>query len=599
VLVIGAMPALGDEISTGGLTYQGVTIVGVNGAIVSFRTPNGITHKKTFSEITGVKITGVDSFNKAEDLMAEAQGTSGKGGKLAKQLEAKQQAVRELTADINGADKEVIRLKAEAKTTREQAVAFRKSSADLTKQVDGLKKTDVGLRGKLTRLREEATKLEAQARIIQRAKKKNWQRDSNQKKNQANALRKQADEIDPVKMKYKATRLLSEARKLQLNARREKDGNKAKNLRNQAKKRADDARNLSNRAKQVSDAATKRRSRITTLASDAAKLKRQGDLSDSKARSLDKKAAALPGQIPGMKEKLKLLKAEVVAIENKIKAEASRPKIKPLQYPAAIRAYEAAAGLRNVPHVKAVIEFRYLIALKKAGWIDEAASKWLVLADRANGAKSILDLCPKVLADKGDARNARAITALKQRLGGIKDSNYQATVKELLGRLLRHEGRTDELVKLFSNSAGGNGTVTSVRAANQQVIVAGALLDKGKHANAAKAITQSLRNLDKDSLPAALMILGKAQLGQAASASGDRKQELMQRAGLSFMRVFTYFRGSSESGEALFLAAEVMATLPRKPNRTAAARAYGFVAKAYPGTPIGQKASVALKRLKP
>ena len=72
----------------------------------------------------------------------------------------------------------------------------------------------------------------------------------------------------------------------------------------------------------------------------------------------------------------------------------------------------------------------------------------------------------------------------------------------------------------------------------------------------------------------------------------------MQKAGLDFMRVVTFFRGSPQAGESLYLAGKIMASLPKRPNPAAAAKAYEIVARDYAGTPIGRKASIALKTLR-
>ena len=71
----------------------------------------------------------------------------------------------------------------------------------------------------------------------------------------------------------------------------------------------------------------------------------------------------------------------------------------------------------------------------------------------------------------------------------------------------------------------------------------------------------------------------------------------MLDAALDFMRVATYFPGALSAGESLYQAGKIMISLPKKPNKIAAVRAYQAVAANHAGTPIGKAASAELTRL--
>jgi len=174
----------------------------------------------------------------------------------------------------------------------------------------------------------------------------------------------------------------------------------------------------------------------------------------------------------------------------------------------------------------------------------------------------------------------------------MKDKKYRTATLDLLIRLLSVEGHSDDIARYLPKASAGDDP-------KLKLLRGVALLNKKEYAQAAKAVNDVLHQLDRDSLSEAISIRAKALLGQAASVTDKkRKQELMLEAGLDFMRVATFFRGSPQAGESLFLAGQIMARLPERPNTAAAANAYKVVARDYAGTPIGQKATVALNTLR-
>ena len=601
VLASLASIGLADDVSIGKLTYAGVTIVDVKEGMVIFKIPGGRTQSRAFSDITSMSITGLDTFNHAEKLMSETTGDS-EAKKLRKEIEVKKEEIGKIKAQVGDVPKTIARFKDDAKRARMQVDAYGKSIGQLTRQLAEHKKGDEDANAKAVKLTQEAGKLATQANAIRKAKRKDWKNQADQRMNQANALLKQAADLDATKLRYQANQKRAEAKKLQLEASRierarKKDWKKnANNKKNQAKKLDKEAGDLDKKGKHIADADNARRTQITRLSAEIGNLKRLKQGASRKAVSLDNQAKAFPEVAKGLKDKVVLLGVELDELDKKLRNLANEPGIKPEQIIAAIRAYEAAGGLKVTTQVKTIIDFRHLNALNRVGWIDDAATKWLRLADREKAASVVVACCPNTLADKGDSRNAKAIIILKSRLRGMKDEKYHAALLELLVRLLRHEGRGEEVLAVLDTDAvktsNGGG-------ARLKMLKGIALLDKKEYAQAAMAVTGVLRELDGDSLPEALAVRAKAFLGQADSATDKKKkQELMQKAGLDLMRVVTFFRGSPQAGESLYLAGKIMADLPERPNTAAAARAYEIVARDYAGTAIGQKASIALKTLK-
>jgi len=597
VLAFLAPIGLADDVTVGKLVYSGVTIVNVKGGMVIFKIPSGRDQSKAFSDITRISISGMANFNKAEKLMSETSGDS-QAAKLRKEIKTKQEALDEIKAQVSDVPKEIKRLEDEAKHFRSQAEGFKKSREQIDKQLADLNKGSADAQGKVTKLKAEAIKLMNEAKAIAKAKKKDWQNQSDQRKKQAEALVKQINELDVGRIKYQARLKRAQAAKL-LREAKIIEKHKKKNWQNLVKQRRDqgnklnrEAGALEGKAKRLSEASSRGRAKIAELKGEIIKLRRDEGLAKRKAASFEARAKAFPKLAQSLKEKLVVQDHELDGLKAKLKQLATGPKIKPEQYPAAIRAYEAAAGLKVSAHVKTIIDYRLLSALDRAGWIDQAASKWLRLVDREGAVTSVIACRPKTLGEKGDPRNAKAINILGTRVRGMKDKKYRTATLDLLIRLLSVEGHSDDIARYLPKASAGDDP-------KLKLLRGVALLNKKEYAQAAKAVTDVLRQLDRESLSEALSVRAKALLAQAATETDKKeKQKLMQEAGLDFMRVATFFRGTPRAGESLFLAGKIMASLPERPNRAAAVNAYKAVERDYAGTPIGQKASVALKTLK-
>ena len=592
-----APTGLADDITVGKLVYSGVTIVGVKGGIVNFKIPSGLDQSKAFSNITRISINGMENFNKAEKLMSETSGDS-QAAKLRKEIKTKQEAIDAIKTQVSDVPKEIKRIEDEAKHFRSQADGFKKSREQIAEQLADIKKGSADAHGKVAKLKVEAIKLMTEAKAIEKAKKKDWQNQSNQRKKQAEALVKQINELDVVKITYQAkvkraqaARLLREAKIIERGKKKDWQ-NHVKQRRDQANKLNQEAGDLEGKAKLLGEAGGQGRAKIVKLNGEIIKFRRDESLANRKAASFEARAKAFPKTAQGLKEKIAVQEDELDGLKAKLKQLATGPRIKPEQYPAAIRAYEAAAGLKVSVHVKTIIDYRLLSALDRAGWIDQAASKWLLLADREDAVASVIACRPQTLGEKGDPRNAKAINILGARVRGMKDKKYRTATLDLLIRLLSIEGRSDDIARYLPKAGADDDP-------RMKLLRGVAFLNNKEYAQAAKAVNDVLRQLDKESLSEALSVRAKALLAQSdAETDKKKKQKLMQEAGLDFMRVATFFRGTPQAGESLFLAGKIMASLPERPNRAAAINAYKVVERDYAGTPIGQKASVALQTLK-
>jgi hypothetical protein len=581
---------LGDDVSVGRLTYPGVTILEVKDGVVVFKTPRGSTLSKRFNDITGITLTGMDSFNEAEKLISGSAGKS-EANSIIKQIDTRKAEIAKIKTQVGDEAGAVTRLKDTAKRLRAQGEAYSKSAKELVKQTAELRKLDSSAQTKVAKLYSEAKKLISRAVALDRRKKKG---EANQLRNQARQLLKQADDLDADKIKKEAVKKRGEAARLlreavKLRKERKKDFEKhAKHRINESKKRISEAEGLELKAKRLGEMVTARRAQIAKLSKEAGNLSRQSKKSITEAKSLEAQAKDYPAFAKRQKARSVELAAEIVELQGKLDKLASGATDKPTQYPAAIRLYRTAAGRKSTPGQKMIINFRLLSALDRAGWIDEATTQWLLLADREKGAAGILASRPTTFAPKGDSRNTKAVNILQSSVTRISDGPYHTSAVELMVRLMLREGRSKDVIVILKD----------VSEPKLKVLKATALLDAKDPAGAVSTVTGALDGLGMESLPEALAIRGKGLLAQSgAETDKKKKQKLMLDAALDFMRVATFFPGTERAAEALFNAGKIMASLPEKPNRGAAVRAYQTVAASYAGTPIGKAATDELAKL--
>jgi len=591
VLAVLCSMGLADDVTVGKLTYSGVTIVEVKDGMLVFRTPGGRTQVKPFSEITGISLAGLDSFNEAERMLSKTADQT-QANKIKKRIAAKEDEIALILAQIVDQPAAIQKLKESAKRIRAQAAAYSKSAKTLAKQVADLRKADSEAANKVAKLKAEAKKLLTRALALDRRGKKN---EANQLRNQVKQIMKQAEQQDAAKYKREAAQKRNEAAKharevKKIQREKKNDWKKhATNQMNEYKKRMQEAEALDKQAKRIADADAARKAQIGKLSSDRGELVRQANKATSEARALETQAQNFPAFVKAQKTKAAELETEVDELKADLKRLAAGAKDDSLKLPAAIRLYKTAASQSATPVQRAIIDFRLLSALDRAGWIDESALQWMLLADRAKGSPEVLACRPSRIGARGDRRNGKAINILKAGLLKVSDPKYKTSATELLVRLMVREGRSQDVVDILKDPA----------SPGLKVLKAAALVEGKQNAAAISIITGSISEFDAESLPEALSVRGRAILAQSAGiTSKTEKQDAMLQAAMDFMRVATYFPSSESAGQSLFLAGRIMSQLPVKPNIDAATRAYKAVAANHAGTEVGKAAANELRKLK-
>jgi TolA-binding protein len=294
------------------------------------------------------------------------------------------------------------------------------------------------------------------------------------------------------------------------------------------------------------------------------------------------------------------------------------------EYAKAINAYKQAARQARRDWLERLIRYRKYLALDRSGQINDAVEEWLGLVEEHEKHREVLKAHPTKLAAKGSDDNAKAIRLLEAKLQREKSGAFADAIKQLLLKLYKRQGRTDDAAKLAGKTlTEGNGdegdqdrdegeddngsTVSATDGNAAKVLRAASVVieqaaDPDAELTAAQRVTKARTALNSlqsrakgfttGDLPEALLWMGKAQLAIAEN-SDDAREELL-RAGLNFMRVVTFFAASTDAPEALFLAGKVN----QKLGNTAAARnAWQAVKEHFPDTRFAPRASKALEGL--
>ncbi len=250
-----------------------------------------------------------------------------------------------------------------------------------------------------------------------------------------------------------------------------------------------------------------------------------------------------------------------------------------------------------------LIRCRRLVGLGRTGMIYRATQEWLAVADESGAAPETLKLRPGAFAPKGSRQNADAIALLTAKRKRLRNSRtYLAAVDELLLDLYKHEGRSQAATKLAEEIAGrlDHGAAAPTRPANWPVSRLKALevlIEQGKAEQALLDIQLDLNSgrYDREQLPAAMLLAGRAQRQLADTTAGLERRRRLIGAGLDFMRVATFLPASAQASQALLAAGEVNAALG---NAWAAGNAYQMVIRRYKGSEAAKKAHAALEKLK-
>ncbi|MCY2928121.1 MAG: hypothetical protein NTV86_01245 [Planctomycetota bacterium] len=238
--------------------------------------------------------------------------------------------------------------------------------------------------------------------------------------------------------------------------------------------------------------------------------------------------------------------------------------------------------------------YRKVEALGKDKSIASAVSTWLDIV-ATDTSPAVITLMPHELADKGDERNAQAISALESRMGEIKSNVVRTKARELLMQLYRREGQDDKADKIAATLAGAvppragtEGDPSKVTASSVESgeaartassAGAGGLIRAGQKpavlAEQAARLTDSLPQCIAAEVGPTLVLIGKARLYQALPMSektdADARKGLLVQAGVSFMRAKVAATKAPVAAEALLYAGRVNELLG---NTQAAEKAY-------------------------
>jgi TolA-binding protein len=292
------------------------------------------------------------------------------------------------------------------------------------------------------------------------------------------------------------------------------------------------------------------------------------------------------------------------------------------QYQEALAAY-AAAAKTAADWRKGLILCRQSQTAQKAGQSELAVKCWLDAVDAMTPGVGILALHPKGFA-KAPANDA-AIALLAAKLKTLKSETYALAIKQTLLELYQAQGKDSEAGALaaemntrpaastpiaVSPAAPAPGPVKppTTRSGNpaspapaprltidgESNILrdAGNLVKSSQFDRAAKIMQDNLRSLHDENLSQGLLILGEAQLGQAASAAEG--SELARQAALNCMRVAAFYPTSEEAPRAMLLAGRANQKIG---NTAAAQAAYQQVLARYGQNPAAKEASAALEAL--
>ncbi|MBT3198532.1 MAG: hypothetical protein HN350_01330 [Phycisphaerales bacterium] len=591
VMTFVASVGLGDTVSVGRLPYSNVTITAAEDGTITFKTAGGRSQTKSFADITGILITGLDEFNEAEKLISG----SGKSEtvKLRKSIEDLGDKIAEIKAKIADVPGEQKRLRESADRIKKQADVYKTNAAEINKQLSELRKIDQALKSKGAKLKAEAKKMMNKARTLSRGNKQK-QDQAKQLVNRAKQLLKEAAALDSAGLKASAKqkRLAAQGKRneaAKIIREKRKDWQKHRdNKGKEYKKLIAEAEGYEKQAKRLADAEARRRTEKAKLGVQISALLSQEKSARKEILKLTREADDFPKVAKAQQEKLGEFVLDLDAKKAKLDQLAGGSQGPSREYAKAIRLYGSAMSQNVTPTQKKVISYRLLNTLEKAGWIDEAATLWLKLAALDKGSDGVIRCRPSKPAPKGDARNAKAIANLKASLSTIRKSPHYSPTLELLARIMLQEGKFADVVTLLSFA----------KDPNLKVMKAQGMLGMKNYTQAVTVVTDALGRLEHESLSEAMMTRGQALWGQSASITDKKKKEKMMRdAVLDFMRVGTYFPGTPRAGQSLYSTGKIMVSLPVRPNPRAAKKLFQFVSRAYAGTPIGKAAEAELKKL--
>lgn len=263
----------------------------------------------------------------------------------------------------------------------------------------------------------------------------------------------------------------------------------------------------------------------------------------------------------------------------------------------AVKAYDRVGS--GKPYLPVLVKYRRLLALNQTTQIDRAAREWLAIMEETKGSIDSLAIRPAKVADKGSSANTAAISALESRAASTRSEAERNAVNQLLLDLYKAEGQSDKAGKMAQQIAGigetgtGTGAMTGGGGLGGKAQAMLLLIKQGKADLVMKDIQGGINTYSAAELPTGLYLLGTAQYAVASGAASEEiKRKLKTEAGVNFMKVAVFYRGSREAPESLFMAGRISSELG---NTAAAGQALQIVAESYPTTTWGKQARTMLE----
>lgn len=332
----------------------------------------------------------------------------------------------------------------------------------------------------------------------------------------------------------------------------------------------------------------------------------EGETLDYRGRTLHFRASNLGREITRRLDQIRSLQIEGLDAFNRAERLTEKKK-----FSQALKVYDEA--LRTVPSDRAwlhdLLTDRRYQARVRAGAIDLAMADWLAMLEADPNDAIVRTLAPNVFAPKGDPANEAALKLLEARLAELRKDpvggEWVPRLMKIKMKLLEAMGREEQAtaaaeettrgsdakreasaktMEKHSGSAGSRGEAEEKQAADPSswggdLEVLQRLLKAGKYDVVIEQLAPRVAALPRSELAGPLFWLGKAQwLKYQADGGGDR--QLLLRAGLNLMWVYSSFSDADEAPEALYLAAEIQDALQ---DSSAARRAREELVEQYGG----------------
>ncbi|HNX27431.1 MAG TPA: hypothetical protein PKK48_08505 [Phycisphaerae bacterium] len=273
----------------------------------------------------------------------------------------------------------------------------------------------------------------------------------------------------------------------------------------------------------------------------------------------------------------------------------------------AVKSYGAALKAANSDWMKQLIEIRRYQAVARSKRIDIAVKAWIKLVETFESCSAILALSPanpgnesvnksavdvinsqikRLAADRKTNRKfIQALLKTKMKIQQAMGDNDGAARTAVILSNIDSADLTGEHPVTPADSSAADSDENSSKTSDARrpssstpaaplaagktadLLVLGQLYNAGKYDVVIDSIKENLNKYDDEKLPAALTLLGRAQMEKAKRMNNDKG--LLIDSGLNLMRVYAEYNDSESGPEALFYGAKVNELL----GQTAGARA--------------------------